>query len=124
MGRRLLRGDNDNPGWGWKDVLPHFRGMEGNNRLNDELHGADGPLLVSDPGHIDDISRWFVQAVQALGEPYNHDFNGPTQRGVGFYQFMNRRGQRSQRGLRLPGAARAGSDASPSASNARVAQDR
>ncbi|WP_376092897.1 GMC family oxidoreductase [Roseomonas sp. CCTCC AB2023176] len=91
----LLRGDNDYPGWGWRDVLPHFRGMEGNDRLNDALHGADGPLLVSDPGHIDDMSRWFVQAVQGLGEPYNHDFNGPSQRGVGFYQFMNRRGRRS-----------------------------
>src|SRR5579863_4182894 len=90
-----LRGENDDPGWGWKDVLPHFRGMEGNNRLHDELHGSDGPLLVSDSGHIDDVSRWFVQAVQALGEPYNHDFNGPSQRGVGFYQFMNRRGKRS-----------------------------
>ena len=79
--------------WRWADVLPHFRGMEGNNRLNDERHGADGPLLVSDPGHIDDMSRWFVQSVQALGVPFNHDFNGPTQRGVGFYQFTNRRGQ-------------------------------
>jgi choline dehydrogenase-like flavoprotein len=91
----LLRGDNDYPGWAWPDVLPHFRGMEGNNRLNDERHGADGPLLVSDPGHVNDVSRWFVQSVQALGEPFNHDFNGPGQRGVGFYQFMNRRGKRS-----------------------------
>ena len=91
----LLRGENDYPGWRWADVLPHFRGMEGNNRLHDERHGADGPLLVSDPGHINDFSRWFVQAVQAMGEPYSHDFNGPKQRGVGFYQFMNRRGKRS-----------------------------
>lgn len=91
----LLRGDNQYPGWGWKDVLPHFRAMEGNNRLHNELHNSDGPLLVSDPGHIEDLSRWFVQAVQAMGEPYNHDFNGATQRGVGFYQFMNRRGKRS-----------------------------
>jgi choline dehydrogenase len=91
----ILRGDNDYPGWRWADVLPHFRAMEGNNRLYNDLHGADGPLHVSDPGHVNDISRWFVQAVQALGEPYNHDFNGPTQRGVGFYQFMNRYGRRS-----------------------------
>ena len=90
-----LRGENDYPGWGWRDVLPHFRAMEGNNRLCDERHGADGPLLVSDPGHIDDFSRWFVQCVQALGVPFNHDFNGPSQRGVGFYQFTNRRGKRS-----------------------------
>jgi choline dehydrogenase-like flavoprotein len=91
----LLRGDNDYPGWRWQDVLPHFRGMEANNRLYNELHGADGPMYVSDPGHINDLSRWFVQSVQALGEPFNHDFNGPQQRGVGFYQFMNRRGKRS-----------------------------
>ncbi|QQN62323.1 GMC family oxidoreductase N-terminal domain-containing protein [Bradyrhizobium diazoefficiens] len=91
----MLRGENDDPGWGWKDVLPHFRGMEGNNRLLNDLHNSEGPLLVSDPGHINDLSRWFVQAVQAMGEPYNSDFNGPAQRGIGFYQFMNRSGKRS-----------------------------
>jgi len=90
----VLRGNNDRVGWGWQDILRHFRRMEGNNRLNDDRHGVDGPLLVSDPGHIDDTSRWFVQAVQALGEPFNPDFNGENQRGVGFYQFMNRRGRR------------------------------
>jgi choline dehydrogenase len=90
-----LHGDNDYPGWQWKDVLPHFRAMEGNDRLYNDLHGANGPLQVSDPGHIDDFSRWFVQAVQALGVPFTHDFNGPNQHGVGFYQFMNRRGRRS-----------------------------
>ena len=91
----LLCGENDYPGWRWADVLPHFRAMEGNGRLFDERHGVDGPLLVSDPGHINDVSRWFVQSLQALGVPYNHDFNGPTQQGVGFYQFMNRHGKRS-----------------------------
>ena len=91
----LLRGDNDYPGWSWADVLPHFRGMEGNNRLYDERHGIDGPLLVSDPGHVDELSRWFVQTVQALGLPFNPDFNGSSQHGVGFYQFMNRKGRRS-----------------------------
>jgi len=93
--QRLLSADNDHADWSWAAVLPHFRGMEGNNRICNDLHGADGPLLVSDPGHIDDFSRWFVIAVQNMGEPYNHDFNGPAQRGVGFYQFMNRRGRRS-----------------------------
>ena len=90
-----LQGCNDAIGWGWDDVLPHFWRMEGNNRYNDALHGADGPMMVSDANHIDDVSRWFVQAVQAMGEPFNPDFNGPAQRGVGFYQFMNRNGKRS-----------------------------
>ncbi len=90
-----LRGSNQGVGWKWEDVLPHFRRMEGNDRLCNENHGVDGPLLVSDPGHIDLLSRLFVQAVQAMGEPFNPDFNGSLQRGVGFYQFMNRDGRRS-----------------------------
>ena len=81
--------------WNWSTMLSYFKKMEGNNRLNDSLHGINGPLMVSDPGHIDDISRWFVQSVQSLGEPLTSDFNGTSQRGVGFYQFMNRKGQRS-----------------------------
>ncbi len=93
--QEILRGNNDSVGWAWDDVLPHFRQMEANNRLHNELHGISGPMLVSDPGHIDQMSRWFVQAVQALGEPFNADFNGASQRGVGFYQFMNRHGKRS-----------------------------
>ena len=91
----ILRGNNDGVGWGWDDLLPHFRSMEDNNRLNNERHGTGGAMFVSDPGHIDQTSRWFVQAVQALGEPFNTDFNGESQRGVGFYQFMNRHGKRS-----------------------------
>lgn len=90
-----LRGNNDGADWSWQAVLRHFRGMEDNNRLNNAFHGVDGKMQVSDPGHIDQMSRWFVQAVQAMGEPFNPDFNGPSQRGVGFYQFMNRHGRRS-----------------------------
>jgi choline dehydrogenase-like flavoprotein len=92
---RVLRGNNEGAAWDWATVLPHFRRIEGNNRILNELHGGDGPLLVSDPGYIDEVSRWFVQSVQAMGEPLTQDFNGPTQRGVGFYQFMNRDGRRS-----------------------------
>jgi choline dehydrogenase len=91
----ILRGNNEGAAWDWATVLAHFRRLEGNDRLANELHGTEGPLLVSDPGHIDDVSRWFVQSVQAMGEPFTTDFNGTTQRGVGFYQFMNRSGRRS-----------------------------
>jgi choline dehydrogenase-like flavoprotein len=90
-----MRGNNDGADWSWNAVLKHFRGMEDNNRLNNAFHGVGGKLQVSDPGHIDDMSRWFVLAVQGMGEPFNPDFNGPSQRGVGFYQFMNRNGRRA-----------------------------
>ena len=41
------------------------------------------------------MSRRFDQTVQEKGEPFNYDFKGETQRGVGFYQFMKRSGKRS-----------------------------
>ncbi len=90
-----LHGSNNAVDWGWESVLPHFRGMEDNNRLKNDHHGTGGALKVSDPGHIDSLSRLFVQSVQGLGEPFSADFNGGAQRGVGFYQFMNRHGRRS-----------------------------
>lgn len=90
-----MLGSNDGADWSWSAVLRTFRAMEDNNRLHNDLHGVDGPMQVSDPGHIEPLSRWFVQAVQGLGEPYTSDFNGISQRGVGFYQFMNRNGKRS-----------------------------
>ena len=61
----LLRGNNDGADWSWAAMLPHFRGMENNDRLCNERHGVDGAMLVSDPGHVDTLSRWFVQAIQA-----------------------------------------------------------
>ena len=111
----LLHGDNDNPGWGWEHVLPIFRAMEANNRLHDERHGVDGPLLVSDPGHIDDFSRWFVQSVQALGEPFNHDFNGPSSARRRVLPIHQSPRQTQQRALRVSRSARerSKSDRSP-----------
>jgi choline dehydrogenase len=97
------------PGWGWEDVLPVFRRSEGNQRLSGELHGSDGPLKVSDARYRHALSVAFVAAAQEIGLPYNDDFNGRRQAGVGFYQtttFSGRRGStvatylRSVRGSR------------------------
>ena len=90
----ILCGNNDSLSWEWEQVLPHFKRLECNQKFNDDLHGTDGKLIVSDPGYIDDMARWFVQALQAQGEPFNPDFNGKSQRGVGYFQFTYLHGQR------------------------------
>ncbi|MCT8161720.1 GMC family oxidoreductase [Pseudoruegeria sp. SHC-113] len=92
--QEILRGNNDSVDWSWEAVLPHFRRMEGNQTFNNDLHGCNGPLIVSEPGQINEMARWFVQALQAQGEPFNPDFNGTSQRGVGFFQFTYQKGQR------------------------------
>jgi len=88
-------------GWSYREVLPYFRRAEGNDRLDAPYHGSDGPLQVSDGIHHHELSHAFILAAQqATGLPglpaaFNHDFNGETQSGVGFYQIMSRRGERS-----------------------------
>lgn len=73
-------------GWSYEDVLPVFRRSEGNERLSNPYHGSDGPLKVSDLRYIHPLSRAFVRGAQQTGLPFNHDFNGEKQDGVGFYQ--------------------------------------
>ncbi len=92
--QEILRGNNDTIPWDWEAVLPHFKRLECNQKFNNELHGTDGKLIVSDPGYVDDMARWFVQALQAQGVPYNPDFNGHEQTGVGYFQFTYNKGQR------------------------------
>ncbi|WP_133649578.1 GMC family oxidoreductase [Paraburkholderia flava] len=81
-------------GWSWQDVLPYFRRAEGNERGADALHGADGPLTVSDLRFRNPFSQRFVQAALEAGYRANPDFNGPDQEGVGFYQVTQRDGRR------------------------------
>jgi choline dehydrogenase len=73
-------------GWSYEDLLPHFIKQEGNDHLGKPYHGVNGPLKVSHLGQHSAMSRAFVQALQEKGVPYNPDFNGARQAGVGFMQ--------------------------------------
>jgi choline dehydrogenase len=85
-------------GWAYADMLPHFKALEHNTKFNNEYHGIDGGLLVSDPGSLCDMTQDFLLAAQGLGHPYNPDFNGEKQAGVGIMQHtMGRRGGRMER---------------------------
>ncbi len=82
-----------NDGWGFGDVLPYFRKAERQSRGEDQWHGALGPLDVSDqpPNELCDA---ILAASDEIGEPRNPDFNGPTQRGFGYFQTTTRNGRR------------------------------
>jgi choline dehydrogenase-like flavoprotein len=82
-------------GWGYEDVLPYFRKSEGNERLADRYHGIDGPLGVSWSRGTLPICDAFIRAGQQAGLPYNPDFNGERQEGVGYYQITQRDLRRS-----------------------------
>ena len=70
-------------GWSYDDVLPYFRRAEHQERGSDAYHGGDGPLHVSDLRSKHELNDAFMAGAQEVGIPYNPDFNGAEQEGVG-----------------------------------------
>ncbi len=91
----ILRVNNDSANWDWETLLPYFKEMENNSRLDNKYHSKKGNLNVSDSLHVDQLSYDFIESVASLGVSKTDDFNGEYQKGVGLYQFMNRKGKRS-----------------------------
>ena len=84
-----------NPGWGWRDVLPYYRRMEDHALGESALHGAGGPVHVSDISReAHPLTHAYVQAGQEAGLRFNPDLNGATQEGVGYFQINTRDGFR------------------------------
>jgi len=83
-----------NKGWAFADVLPYFRRAEDQERGADDLHGAGGPLAVSDVSEPHPLCEAFIEAAQQAGFPRNDDFNGPSQEGAGYFQLTAKNGRR------------------------------
>ena len=82
------------PGWGWDQVLPLFKRSEKQERGADEFHGTEGGLCVSDMRLNRRICDEWVKAAQNAGYPFNPDYNGATQEGVGYFQLTANKGMR------------------------------
>ncbi|WP_028213980.1 GMC family oxidoreductase [Paraburkholderia mimosarum] len=75
-----------NRGWSYADVLPYFRKSEDQERGANAWHGVGGPLKVSDLRLRRPIADHFIAAAQEIGIPFNEDYNGEVQEGVGYFQ--------------------------------------
>jgi choline dehydrogenase len=82
-----------NTGWSFDDVLPYFRKGENQERGADELHGAGGPLSVSDVAPHP-LCEAFIESAQLAGHKRTRDFNGRDQEGAGYFQTTTRNGRR------------------------------
>ena len=96
-----------NAGWGYDDVLPYFKKAENQTRGADQYHGTGGPLPVSNMVVTDPLSKAFMDAAVETGLPYNPDFNGATQEGVGLFQTTTRNGRRASTAVAYLGPAKA-----------------
>ncbi len=82
-------------GWDFQSVLPFFKRSEGYEHGESEYHGGHGELGVSDLKNDHPYCRAWVAAGQEFGLPFNPDFNGATEFGVGAYQLSMKNGWRS-----------------------------
>ena len=83
-----------NTGWSYDDVLPYFRKSEDQEHGENEFHGKGGPLAVSDLRTDHPLHDAFVAGAKQAGYPYNPDFNGAEQEGVGPLQLTVRNRRR------------------------------
>jgi len=81
-------------GWAYDDVLPYFKRSENNAGFDDEYHGNDGPLHVSDQHFASPASAKFIEAAAKLQLPVTNDFNGARHEGFGMFQVTQKDGER------------------------------
>ena len=98
-----------NPGWSYTDVLPYFKKSEDQERGANEYHGVGGLLKVSDLRLRRPIADHFIAGAMDIGIPFNEDYNGAVQEGVGYFQQTAYKGFRwsTARGFLRPARKRA-----------------
>jgi alcohol oxidase len=62
------------PGWTAKDLVPLMKRLENYQKAaNNDTHGYDGPIAISNGGAVTALAQDFLRASDAIGIPYNDD---------------------------------------------------
>lgn len=75
-----------NKGWGYDEMLRAFKSFEANEDICDEYHSTQGEVNIQSIREPHAHAERLVLAGLQAGYPYNPDFNGATQEGIGLYQ--------------------------------------
>ena len=91
-------------GWGYDDVLPHFRRLEDHFLGESEHHGTGGGWRIEAPRLSWDILDAVGDAAEEMGIRRIADFNTGDNEGVGYFHVNQKRGRRwsSARGFLKP----------------------
>ena len=81
-------------GWGWDDVLPVFRRLDGHFLGDTEHHGAGGEWRVEPMRVTWDVLDAVTRAATEMGIPGTPDFNTGDNTGVGYFHVNQKRGVR------------------------------
>ncbi|SOB91732.1 GMC family oxidoreductase [Thalassospira xiamenensis] len=81
-------------GWGWDDVLPHFKKSEDYYLGTDDMHGSGGEWRVEQARVRWEILDAFQDAAEQAGIPKVADFNRGNNEGSGYFAVNQKRGIR------------------------------
>jgi choline dehydrogenase len=82
-------------GWSYNEVLPFFKKSEHNEQFDNEFHGAQGPLNVTQAYWYHTVlGEAFIRACIEKGIPLNNDVNGEDQEGAGWFQYTMKNARR------------------------------
>ncbi|TFK61283.1 alcohol oxidase [Pluteus cervinus] len=66
--------DFKTPGWTAKDLLPLMKRLENYQKpTNNDTHGYDGPIAISNGGSVSPLAQDFLRASDAIGVPFSDD---------------------------------------------------
>ncbi|KAG6876028.1 hypothetical protein C0992_001295, partial [Termitomyces sp. T32_za158] len=66
--------DFKTPGWTAKDLLPLMKRLENYQKpVNNETHGYEGPIAISNGGSVSALAQDFLRASDAVGVPFSDD---------------------------------------------------
>ncbi|UYN96504.1 MAG: GMC family oxidoreductase N-terminal domain-containing protein [Enhydrobacter sp.] len=81
-------------GWGWDDVLPVFRRLDGHFLGDTEHHGGSGEWRVEKMRVAWDVLDAVAKAANEMGIPSTVNFNTGDNNGVGYFHVNQKRGLR------------------------------
>ena len=81
-------------GWGWDDVLPIFKRLDGHFLGDTEHHGGGGEWRVEQPRVRWDVLDAVIEAAAEMGIPKTSDFNTGDNNGAGYFHVNQKRGLR------------------------------
>ena len=81
-------------GWGWDDVAPVFKRLDGHFLGDTEHHGGSGEWRVEQMRVKWDVLDAITKAATEMGVPATQDFNTGDNEGVGYFHVNQKRGLR------------------------------
>ncbi len=81
-------------GWGWDDVAPVFKRLDGHFLGDTEHHGGGGEWRVEQMRVKWDVLDAVTRAATEMGVPATQDFNTGDNEGVGYFHVNQKRGLR------------------------------